>query len=434
MKIELQDVEPCVKKIKIEVPVEKVDEEKSAIYREISKTATIPGFRKGRAPRSVLERMYSKSVLGDAAQRIIQAAYREAIEKNDLKPIGDPIVDDISVEDSKPLSFTATVEVFPEVSLKDVSDIKLTRKIHKASDKEIDNVLEQYRERQARFEPVEGRTVEDGDFVFMDYSASHNGQPVKNFEGKNRQVHVSSENMLAGFHEGVLGVAKGEEKEFEAELPKEFPDPELAGAKVTFHVKVNEIKKKILPDIDDQLAKEVSEFDTLDELKEDIRKKLEERNRSAADNTLRDELLTKLIEDNPIDLAPSLVERQTEAVAERTERNFKSQGIDLRQAGLDDVGIKERSREEAVRMLKEQAIVSAFGKAEGIQVTEADIDAEIEKIANMMGQPVEVTKNQLSNADSVSGLAHQAFTDKVYAAIMDKITIEDETVEDIDEN
>ncbi|MGK7344482.1 MAG: trigger factor [Candidatus Nitrospinota bacterium M3_3B_026] len=429
MKIQLEEVKPCVKKITVEVPAEKVSEEKSAIYRELARTATAPGFRKGRVPMSILEKMYSKSVLGDAAQRLIQSAYREAIDTHNLRPVGDPMVDEIKVEDDQPLTFTATVETFPEVELKDVSGVSLKREIQKVDETEIDRIIDHYRERQARFEPVEDRAVEEGDFAIIDYSAERDGAPVENFRGENKQVQVSEDNMLAGFYSGVIGMSRGEAGEFKAALPKEFPDPELAGAELDFKVKVNEIKRKVLPEADDQLASEVSEFDTMDGFREDLRGLLEKRARDAADNDLREALLSRLIEDNPFELAPSLVERQAEALAQRYEQRLKSQGIDLAEAGYTGEALKEKSAEEAERMLKEQVILSAYGRKKGIEVGEEDINAEVEKIAGMMGQTAEMTRRQLAESDGLSGVARQAFSEKVYAAIMDEITIEDTIVE-----
>lgn len=429
MKIELEEIRPCVKKITVEAPAERVDEEKRAIYRELARTATAPGFRKGRVPMSVLEKMYSKSVLSQAAQRVIQSAYREAVDTHNLRPVGDPMVDEIRIEDNQPLTFTATVETFPEVKLKDVSGISLKRGIRKVAEEEIDRIIEHYRERQARFEPVEDRPVEEGDFVIIDYSAERDGAPVENFRGENRQVEVSKENMLAGFHSGVVGMSRGEEKEFRAALPKEFPDPELAGVELDFKVRVNEIKRKVLPEADDHLASEVSEFDTMEKFRADLRGILEERARSEADNTLREDLLTRLIEDNPFELAPSLVERQAEALARRFEQRLKSQGVDLSEAGGSAAAIKEKSVEEAERMLKEQVILSAYGRGKGIEVTGEDIDAEVERIAGMMGQTAEATRRQLAESDGLSSVARQAFSEKVYAAIMGEITIEDTFVE-----
>ncbi len=434
MKIEMQEIEPCVKKISIEVPVERIDEEKSAAYRDLAKTATVPGFRKGRAPRGILEKMFSKSVMSDITQRLIESAYREAVETKNLKPVGQPMVDNIVAEDSQPLSFTATVEVFPEVEVKEVSEISLTRKLATVDDAEIDKVLEHYRERQAWFEPVEDRGAQEGDNAMINYSAcKEDGSELERFKGENSEVRISENEMFKGFFDGIVGMKKGEEKEFEAVFPKELPDPELADTKARFKVKVNEIKQKVLPKIDDQLAKEVSEFDTLEELKTDIKTQLEKRNSDNASHALREELLTKLIEDNPFDVSPGMVERQAKSLAEQSEQRLKSQGIDMGQAGVDSNILMERSRDDAVRMIKEQALLTSFATASNIKVGDEDVDKELEKLAKMLNQPVDATRAQLTESKGLDGVIHQAFIEKTYEAIMEKITIKDEVVEVTDE-
>ncbi len=432
MKIELEEIQSCVKKISVEVPLERVNEEKSAVYAELAKTVAIPGFRKGKVPRKVLEKRFAKSVLEDAAQRIIQNTYKEAIESNKLRPVGDPMIDDIVIEENEPISFTATVETFPEIEIGEISGMKFQRKIRKAGEAEIDRIIESHRMQHARFEPVEDRAVEDDDYPLLDYSATKDGAELELLKGENKQVHIAEGNMLEDVYTNVIGMKKGEEKEFEATLPKEFPDPELAGAKAHFKVRVNEIKSKTLPELDDQFAREVSEFDTLEEFRADIRSNIEKRNQSIAQNDLREETLTRLIEKNPFDLPPRLVEKQAEALAQRAERRFASQGVDMSSSGLDYEKFREKYLSDAVRELKEQALMAAYGKAENINVDKEDMDREIESLAAMMGQSKEATTRQLAESNGLDGLYQKIFRDKVYEAMMEKITIEDSYVEEAD--
>ncbi|MBI5814168.1 MAG: trigger factor [Nitrospinae bacterium] len=432
MKIDLVEVQPCVKRITVSVPADKVREEKASVISEIAVNAAIPGFRKGRAPRKMVEKMYDKAVAGDVARRIIDKAYKEALESNNLRPVGDPMVEDIRMDDNAPFSFTATVEVFPEITVNDISGIKLERRIHKVADTEIDKVVERLQDQHARMEPVEGRGVEDGDFAFIDYSATKDGQPVQHFNGANRQTNVSKDSMLEGFYDGLAGVKKGEEKEFPATLPKDFPDAELAGAQVLFKVKVHEIKKKTLPAADDELAREVTEFDTMEQWRVDIRKGLEKRYVEMANEALEEELLTKLIEANPFALPPRLLESQTHAMAHRAEERYKSYGMDMKEAGLDHDTLHEKMRGQAERVIKEQVILAAYEKASGVEVGEEEIRREVEKIAGMMGQPVEDTFRQLAQRDGLEGVGNKAFTTKVYGEMMKKLTIEDKFVEETD--
>ncbi len=433
MKIELQDVESCVKKISIEVPIETINEEKSAVYDELAKTVDIPGFRKGKIPRKVLEKRMSKSVLAESAQRLMDKAYREAIESNKLQPISEPKIDNVTIEEDVPLSFTATIETFPEFEIGDITGLEFERKIAPVTDASVDNIVNEMRERHARFEPVDDRAIEEDDYPLLDYSATKDGEEVSMLKGENKQVNVSKTDMLKGFHENVLGMKKGEEKEFDAQLPKEFPDPELAEANIHFKVKVNEIKKKVLPEPDDDFAKETSQFETMAELRDDLRQGLEERNNSMADEGLRNEIMNTLIEKNPFDLPPGMIDKTAESMAKQAGQRFAAGGGDLENSGFELDKVKEDMRDNAIREIKEEAIMAEFAKKENTDVSEEDLDKEIDTLAKMMGQPMEETRNQLANSGGINGLYHKVFKDKVFNEIKNKVTIKDQIIEVVDD-
>jgi trigger factor len=230
-----------------------------------------------------------------------------------------------------------------------------------------------------------------------------------------------------------MGMKKGDEKEFDAMLPKEFPDPELAGTKVEFKIKVNEIKKKTLPEVDDEFAKEVSEFDTVDEFLADLRKRLGERNESMAANDLRADILTYLTEKNPFDLPPRLVDRHAKDLAKRAQDRFAGQGIDMGSTGLDMDKFNEKFQEDAVRDLKEQVFITSFGKAEKVEVSEEELKEEIASLSKMMGQTVEATTQQLAQSNGMEGIYHKLYNDQIYGLIIEKLTIEDSYVEEPNE-
>ena len=433
MKIELQDIESCVKKISVEVPLERVNEEKSAVYAELSKTVNIPGFRKGKVPRNILEKRMSQSVLTESAQRLMDKAYREAIETNKLQPISDPKIDDVTIEEGTPISFTATIEIYPTVELGDIAGLEFERKVAQVSDSSVDKIIDEMRERHAGFEPVEDRAIEDGDFPLLDFSATKDGEEISMLKGENKQVRISEEDMLKGFHSNVIGMKKGEEKSFEANLPKEFPDPELADANIKFTVKVNEIKQKVLPTADDDFAKEASQFETIDELKADIRKGLEERNSNMAEEGLRQEIMKTLVEKNPFELPPGMVDKTAESMAKRALQRMSEGGGDLQSAGLDNDKLKESMREGAVREIKEEAILAEFGKKEKVDVSEEEMNNEVESLAKMMGQPAEDIRRQLGNSGGMTGLYHKVLTDKIFKEILNKLSIKDNYFEVVDD-
>jgi trigger factor len=426
-------MEACVKKISVEVPLDRVNEEKSALLSEIAKSAQIPGFRKGKVPRSVLEKRYGKSLLTDAAQKLIDSAYREAVESNDLRPIGEPTVDNLVIEEDQPLSFTATVETLPVVELKEFDGYKFTKKINKINDDEISKILDNIQQRHARFEPVEDRPAQENDYVTVDYTAEKDGKEIEPLKGEAREIHLTKGDMLEAVFNNVVGMNKGEEKTFEAPLPKEFPDPELAETNVTFNVKVGEVKLKILPELNDDFAKEASEFDTLAELEADLKDNIEKRNSSMADGQLRDDILGKLIEENSFDLPPRMVDSQADMIAQRTERRLASQGIDMEQSHMDHAQFRDKYLEDAVREIKEQIILSAYAKTAEIDVSQEEFEAEIEKMSTMFGQSVEQTRQQLGQSGGLEGLHHKLFTDKTYEAIIEKVEVEETYVEEENE-
>ena len=429
MKIEMTDVQPWVKRITVEAPVEKVGEEKSAILAEFTKTAQIPGFRKGHAPRKIVEKMYASAIKAETSQRVIEKAYQEAIESSKLTIVGEPMFEDVRTEDGKPFSFAVTVELLPQVEAKDVSSITLAKKIKKVTDEEVGAVIERYREQSARMEPVDGRGVEEGDHAIIDYSAERNGAVVAHFNGVNRQVFVNQKSMMDGFYNGILGMKKGESKEYEAALPKDFPDPELAGAQVTFKVAVNEIKRKILPEMDDQFAKEISEFDTIAELKNDMRAMIEKRNRGTAESQLREDLLTKLIEDNPFDIPPRLMDRSAKSMLKNAERNMESQGFSKEEIVDTHAERSESKLKQAERAIREEVILDSLGRAGEVRVVDEDMDKELEKIATGLRQTVEDTKRQIANSNGMSGLLNHVYMEKVYASVMSKVKINEEWVD-----
>ena len=429
MKIELEDAGVCVKKISIEVPKDKVEEERKAVFAEMARQAHIPGFRKGKVPHKILEKRFGPSALGDAADRLIRGAYREALEKNNLNPVGDPIIENVHFHEGSPLSFSATVEVLPEVELKDYEGTVLKKKVAQVSEDEVTRALDRYRENMARLEPVLDRPAAEGDFVIMDYRASREGKEVAPLTGQGKQVHLVKDDMLEGVYSGIVGMNKGEEKTFTATLPKEFPDPELAGAQLEFYAKVNEIKAKILPALDDNLAKDVSEFDTLDGLKDSIRRGIIRRNESMAENALREEVVSHLIKENPFGLPPRMVERRTSAIAERTEKRFRDSGVAMDGSHYNRDAFMPRFQESAEREIREEIVLASAARKEKVEVTEADINHEIGELARILGQPEDMLKARLAQGDGLIGLYQKAVFDKAYQAVLGKMKIEEEQVE-----
>ena len=266
----------------------------------------------------------------------------------------------------------------------------------------------------------------------IDYHGIHDGKEMENFKGENRQIEVSAKEMMEGFYEGVAGMNKGEERDFDATLPEDFPDEKLKGQKVTFHVKLNEIKQKTLPEVDDDFAKEVSEHDSIEEFRAEVIKMIEERSRTMADGDLKKGLIEKIIEKSEIDLPASQVEKQTDEIFGRAVTEAGQGKSKKERTEEEDEALKEKSRKDAIRSLKEQVILSTYGLKEGIDITQEEIDKEVATIAQLLHQPLEATKEQLSQGGRMEGIASKVFSDKVFAAMLSKVNIKDQIVEDID--
>jgi trigger factor len=440
LKVDLQELEPCVKRISITIPLEDVEKEKETAYREIAKSANIPGFRKGHTPRSVLKKMYEERIHGDVAQRLVSEAYQEVITSNKLRPVGDPKVEEIKLDADAPLTFSATLEVMPEVTIEGLDQITLDRSIPRPSADEIDSVLAQYQERHARFEPIADRGVAEGDYPMVDYRATHDGAVIDAFKGENRMVEMNKEAMLPDVYDALLGMTTGEEKEFDSRLPDDFPEEKLQGKPISFYLKVNEIKVKNLPALDDEFAKEVSEFDTIAEVRTDVENTIIDRARETAKEELRNNLLDKLLATVDITLPPALFERQTDAfyhraVSARKQAAASTKTDDDTDAPVaeltseEEETLKAESRGKAERELKEQVIVGSYGTANGIEVGDREIDAEIARIAPMLGQSPATTREQFDRSGALQGLATRIFTDKVYEKMMTHVTLNDQIVE-----
>ena len=433
MKIELEEIESCVKKISVEIPIERIEEEKKSIFIEIGKTANVPGFRKGKAPQKILEQRFGRHALNDAAQKLIKDSYYEAVEKNQLNPVGDPEFENVSYEDGKPLVFSAIIEVLPDVELEEYAGAVMKKKILPVDEKEVEDTINSYRERAAQIAPVEGRQAQEDDFVNIDYKASKDGNEISALVGENRQIHLKQGGMLEAVSQAIIGMNKGEEKTFTAPLPKEFPDPELAGADLEFYVKVNGISERILPELDDEFAKSVSEFSDMEGFRNSVKTSIQRRNESMAVNDLRTEVLSMLIEKNPFDLPPKMVERRAQTLAERTEGRFRDSGVDMGGSEYKRENFMERFKENAQREIREEVILASVVRQEKIEATEDELNSEIARISKMFGQPEEVIRKQLAESHGLAGLYQQVVFDKAYNTVVGKLTIEEETLESSNE-
>ncbi|MFW2331393.1 MAG: trigger factor [Nitrospinota bacterium] len=421
MKREAQTITNAKVKISVTLSNEEVGAKQSVELAKLAKTTKQAGFRKGKVPKSLIEKLYGKSVRSEIAQKMLDNAFKETLKEHKIDPVSMPTIEKISFEDdTQPIELIATVEMLPKVDLSLLPTLKLSRKISKVKDSQIDELLKQYQNQHARLEPAEGgKTVEDKDYILFDCNATdEDGKVIANLNGDAKELEVNSTHMLKEFYENIQGLKVGDSKEFKIKLPKSYPDPELADKEVLFKVKINEIKSKILPKLDDSFAKEVSKFETLKEFRSDICNQIETNNKLAEDNALRDRMIDQLLKDQELDLPEQLVE----AEVNRIEANSKSKNMQSRS--------REDIEREVRRSIKVQSILVCYSKEKDVKLDDNDLNAELLKFSKMLGSSLEETRAELERSGAIDRIADQALTEKIYNLMLSETEVTDEIVED----
>lgn len=403
MKTDIQEVENEKNTVilKVEVPSEDIADSINKAYKEISEKVKIPGFRKGKIPPQVIDRMIGKdAVLNEALNDLIPLFYPKAVESSGIDPVSMPQIDIKQLEDDKPLIFTAKVQVRPEVELGDYKEITLPEQTTKATKEEVDKQLNSMRDKFAQLEPVSKRALKKGDYALIDFEGFMNGKPFEGGSGTDYMLEIGSGTFIPGFEDQLVGAKRGEERDINVTFPDDYQAEFLAGHDAVFNVKVKEIKEKKLPKIDDDFAKNVSQFETLAELKKDVKKTIEEKKKSQANFKRRNEVVEYVADRAKVDLPSALIERQMDIMLEDLEDTLKRQKTDisvyLAQMGDDKQHFRESFRNESTKRVKQNLVLEAVTKAENIDVGDEDVEAEIRKLAEGSNQDFDDLKAQMT--------------------------------------
>ena len=373
----------------------------SAVYRKQVKNITVPGFRKGKAPRSIIEKMYGTGVFyEDAINDLIPAAYAEALAEAKLDTVGQPEFDVVSIDENG-LVLSAKVYVKPEVEIKDYLGIEVEKTVEAVSDEAVDCEINMVRERQSRELEVTDRPAEMGDTAVIDFEGFCDGVAFDGGKGTDHALKLGSGSFIPGFEEQVVGKSIGEEFDVNVTFPEEYHAADLAGKAAVFKVKINKINMVELPELDDDFAKEVSEFDTFDEYKADIKAKIEKRNEAAADNAVDEKLIEALIEKLEADIPEAMFVAETENFVRDYDNRLRSQGLDLNTyfkfTGQTLDNLREQMRPQAERQVKARLALEKIAALENLEATEEDINAEYEKIAAAYGIEVDQVKASIDS-------------------------------------
>ena len=377
----------------------------TAVYRKQAKNISVPGFRKGKAPRSVIEKMYGTGVFfEDAINDLIPDAYTEAAKESGLEIVGQPEFDIVSIDENG-LVLSAKVYVKPDVEIKDYCGIEVEKKVEAVTDEDVNKELEVIRERNSREIDVTDRAAEMGDTTVIDFEGFCDGVAFEGGKGTDYALKLGSGSFIPGFEEQIVGKNIDEEFDVNVTFPEEYHAAELAGKPAVFKVKIHAITNVELPALDDDFAKDVSEFDTLDEYKADIKAKIEKRHETAADNAVEDKLVATLIEKLEGDIPEAMYEAETENFVRDYDTRLRSQGLDLKTyfkyTGMNLDSLREQMRPQAERQVKARLALEKIAALENIEATEDDINEEYNNIATAYGIEIEQVKESIE-ADAIA--------------------------------
>ncbi len=417
-------------KVALEVTVEeeKVDEALDKAYRKIVGKVEVPGFRKGKVPRKILEARFGSEVLyEDALEFLVPEAYEKAIQDSEIEPIDQPDLDIKQMEAGKPLIFEAKVEVKPEVELGEYKGIEIEQIEPEISEEEVDNYLKEMQQNHSRLVVVEEGEIQEGDIAVIDFTGYIDGEAFEGGTAENYSLEIGSETFIPGFEEQLIGCKVGEEKEVKVTFPEEYQKEELAGKEAVFKVKVNEIKRKEIPPLDDDFAKEVSDFDTLEELRQDALNKLKEKAEKESRHELEDKIIQKVTENSQVEAPEVMVEKELNRILSEFTQQLRMQGLSLEQfcqlTNKTEESIKEESRSDAEQRVTGNLVLEAIINQEGITPSEDEMEEKINKMAKQYQQEPEQIREYLEAQGYLSNLEKEITLRKVIDFLVEEANI-----------
>lgn len=436
MKIDIDELSPVQRKVRVELPAETVASEFSRAYKNLGQRVRVKGFRSGKIPRTVLQGIYGDEVKGEVRSHLVEESLGEVIKERGLEIVSRPEVEANELNESGTFSFSAVFEVKPEIHAKDYLGVELAKVKLSIPDAQIEETLRRLQESHAQLEPIEGREiVQKGDFVTLDFEGMIAGKPFSGGKGENYLLEVGSGRALPQFEDAVIGLKVGERQTVQVIYPEDYPNKEIAGKTVDFSVVVRELKQKVLPSLDDEFAKDHGECASLDELKANVRARLEDELKHYQNEELKEKIVSRLIESHSFTAPPSMIERQTRYLMERYQNQIAGQaGSD---AGATPPMEEARKNLEARAMRQVQAtlLVEKIAQIEKIEITDKDVQDRVDSVARAAGERAKTVREFYSRPDARDDLRAQIAFDRTLAFLLDRAQIKevDPPVSTVDE-
>lgn len=430
MKVDVQDLSTVKKVLNVEIPEADVTRELDKSYKTLKKNVKVKGFRQGKVPLSLLERRFGKDVHAEVTGQLIQDSYVEALREVGLIPLAEPLVDPPELEKGQPYIYSATIEVQPPIDDLNVKGLKLTKRVHKVGDEEVDAQVKMLQKNQAQLKSIEeDRPIEHGDYILIDYEGFKDGEPfAPTGKTENFIVEVGSGRILEDFDQELVGMRPNETKEFPMHFPADYFNKELADLDITFTVTVKEIKEEVLPDIDDEFAKDLGEYQTLTELREAISNQLGRRYEAQSERALRTDIVDTLIGQQDFELPEVLVKHELSALVRETNDALSYRGMSLEDTGQTEEGLSKRYHPEAEKRVREYLLLQKVIDQEGLALTDEMLEQGYNELAEVMNQTVETIK-QFHNVHKES---YEVFNQKTLEKEAVKFIIENGTIETIE--
>ena len=404
MSLQVEKLEKNMAKLTIEVSAEEFEKALQAAYLKQRKNISVPGFRKGKVPRQMIEKMYGAAIFyDDAANALIPDAYAKAYDECELDIVSQPTIDVVQIEKGKAFIFTAEVATKPEVTLGEYKGLKVDKVSNRVTAKEVDAKLEEEQKKNARTVAVLDRAVEDGDEVVLDFEGFVDGVAFEGGKGENYPLTIGSGSFIPGFEEQLIGAEAEKEVEVNVTFPEEYHSADLAGKAATFKCTVHEIKVKELPELDDDFAAEVSEFDTLDEYKADIKAKIKEQKIADGNRQKEDQAVEKAVANATMEIPQAMIDTQANQMAQEFAQRLQSQGLTMEQyfqfTGLTTEKMLEDLKPQAVKRIETRLVLEAIVKAENIEISEEKFEAELVKMAESYQMEVDKLKEFMGESE-----------------------------------
>ncbi|HUH66753.1 MAG TPA: trigger factor [Syntrophales bacterium] len=425
MAVKIEDLSPIKKKILFDISWPEVKKELDSVYRDVGKKAKIKGFRPGRVPRDVLESIYKEHAEDEAVSNLVNKYYWAALEENKIKAVAQPDIDQKGIEAEKNFTFSATVEVEPAFEPAGYIGLELKKERHEVTESDILKRLEEVREMFGTMEEVEGdRPAASGDFVVIDFEGFVDGKSRKEMKADNYLLEIGSKRFVPGFEEQLIGIKKGEAKKIGVKMPDDYHAKELAGKDVEFSVTLKNIKEKKLPEMDEKFIKNFDKYESLDDLKNDIRRTLEEETIAKEKSALRGLIIEKLVEANQFEVPRAFVDRQVASMIEDMKKGLAARGAKRNDLPERNTELYNLYKDEAAKIVKTVLILKSICQKETITVSEKEVEEKINEIARERGQDVASLKESMKSRGVIEDIRSEVLNDKVFEFIEDKAKVE----------